>query len=78
MFAAAELLVALHCPEPGPGGALALSQKAQMAAVDTALHSPDIFPQHAIAQVRLQRLGIGQRFESHLLSLEWQTGLRMS
>lgn len=58
MFAAAELLVALHCPEPGPGGALALSQKAQMAAVDTALHSPDIFPQHAIAQVGCMGWGV--------------------
>ena len=77
MFTAAELLVALHCPEPGPGGALALSQKAQMAAVDTALHSPDIFPQHAIAQVGLQRVGSRQWYESHLLLLEWQIGLRM-
>jgi len=48
MFAPAELLVALHALNPTRD---AIPTKALTAAVDAALKSPNIFPQHAVAQV---------------------------
>ncbi len=48
MFGGSELLVALHGIDPQRDG---VPLKAVMAAVDTALRSPDVFPQQVIAQV---------------------------
>ena len=51
MFSPSELLVALHCPEPG--SALAeVPQRVLISAVDAALHAPETFPQDALATVR--------------------------
>jgi hypothetical protein len=48
MFSPAELLVALHGLDPGRDG---IPPRSLMTAVDTALHTPDVFPQTAVAQV---------------------------
>lgn len=49
LFSPAELLVALHALDPARDG---VPPRLLMAAVDAALHAPDVFPQQAIAQVR--------------------------
>lgn len=51
VFSPAELLVALHGLDPARDG---LAPRTLMAAVDAALHAPDIFPQQAVAQALQQ------------------------